>query len=129
MDRYAKLWASQKSTSSSSEPTVDNEDERTHPVVRQPVVNARSVLEEPVDVCNLPADPAQRRPISLFKTAKVRDDVRRAYLQKGPFQPKNHSFPQTDMSGVSRHFNPAWFSKYGGWLETAKVRDDWTYSC
>ena len=42
---------------------------------------------------------------SLFRDycvcdSKVRDDVRRAYLQKGPFQPLNHNFPQIDMSGI-----------------------------
>ncbi|KAM0925052.1 hypothetical protein ACQ4PT_004449 [Festuca glaucescens] len=131
MDKYAKMWASQKNTSNSSQSLSDNEDEQTHPrqpdpAAVQPVVNARSttvvaavqrVVEEPLDIFNLPADPTQRRPTSQFKTTKVRDDVRRAYLQKGPFQPRNHSFPQTDMSGISRHFNPARFSTYGGWLE------------
>jgi len=42
-----------------------------------------------------------------------RDEVRRAYLQKGPFQPRNHAFPQTLMSGNMRRFNNAWSGEYG----------------
>jgi len=42
-----------------------------------------------------------------------RDEVRRAYFQKGPFQPRNHVF----LSGNMRRFNNAWFGEYGNWLE------------
>jgi head-tail adaptor len=123
MDRFAKIWAAQNSISNSSQATPGSEEEQTQLEV---VVNQRStttaavqiVVEEVIDLSNLPADPAQRRPIWQFlKTAKVRDDVRRSYLQKDPFQPKNHSFPQTNTSGIPRSFISAWFNKYIGWLE------------
>ena len=81
--------------------------------------------EEEVDLSALPADPARRKPISQYKPAKVRDDVRRAYLLKGPFQPLNHNFPQTDMSGIMRRFLPAWFKQYN-WLEYS-IEEDAAY--
>ena len=68
MDRYAKLWASQKDILNSSQPSTVNEDEQTVVNERSNIVVAvvQRVVEEPVDMCNLPADPAQRRPISQF---------------------------------------------------------------
>jgi hypothetical protein len=118
MDRFTKMWAAQNSNSNSSQASPSTNPEF---VVNQRSSTAAAVVqrveEEVIDLSNLPADPAQRRPIWQFKTAKIRDDVRRSYLQKGPFQPKNHSFPQTDMSGIPRRFISAWFSKYSGWLE------------
>ncbi|PIN23821.1 hypothetical protein CDL12_03456 [Handroanthus impetiginosus] len=38
--------------------------------------------------------------------------VRRAYIQRGPCQPRNHNFSQTKMLGVMRQFNPKWFYDY-----------------
>jgi hypothetical protein len=105
MDRFTKMWAAQNSNSNSSQASPSTNPEF---LVNQRSSTAAAVVqrveEEVIDLSNLPADPAQRRPIWQFKTAKVRDDVRRSYLQKGPFQPKNHSFPQTDMSGIPRRF-------------------------
>jgi hypothetical protein len=86
---------------------------------------------ELVDLSKLPADPAKRKPISQYKTAKVRDDVRRTYLQKGPFQPVGHDFPQTDFSGIKRHFNEDWFITYKPWLECS-IKEDaafWWWRC
>jgi hypothetical protein len=81
-------------------------------------VRDQYVLEkkEGVDLSALPTDPARRKPISQYKLAKVRDDVRSAYLQKGPFQPVNYNFPQTDMSGIICRFKSVWFKEYN-WLE------------
>uniref|UniRef100_A0A453GWF7 TTF-type domain-containing protein n=1 Tax=Aegilops tauschii subsp. strangulata TaxID=200361 RepID=A0A453GWF7_AEGTS len=72
--------------------------------------------KEEVDTSNLPPDPANR--IAIFQySAKVRDDVRRAYLLRGPFQPTGHAFLQTDFSGVQRRFNEEWFKDHKSWLE------------
>jgi head-tail adaptor len=108
MDRFAKIWAAQNSISNSSQATPGSEEEQTQLEV---VVNQRStttaavqiVVEEVIDLSNLPADPAQRRPIWQFlKTAKVRDDVRRSYLQKDPFPPASASLPLPMPLGMAR---------------------------
>ena len=49
---------------------------------------------------NLQADPGLRIRMIEYDT-NVRDEVRRAYLQKGPCQPRGHSFPQTNISGIN----------------------------
>ncbi|KAH7679324.1 Ribonuclease H-like protein [Dioscorea alata] len=62
-----------------------------------------------VDLKNLPADPGLRPLISIYHP-NDQDKVRRAYLQKGPCQPRNHNFPQTSIGNVLRRFNPIEYS-------------------
>ncbi|XP_020415530.1 zinc finger MYM-type protein 1-like [Prunus persica] len=52
----------------------------------------------------------------------IRDEVRRAYLQKGPCQPRGHSFPQSNISGINRRFIPHWFDEFD-WLEYSVSKD------
>ncbi|XP_034219023.1 zinc finger MYM-type protein 1-like [Prunus dulcis] len=52
----------------------------------------------------------------------IRDEVRRAYLQKGPCQPRGHSFPQSNISGINRRFIPQWFDEFD-WLEYSVSKD------
>ncbi|GMP46939.1 hypothetical protein CsSME_00014901 [Camellia sinensis var. sinensis] len=59
-----------------------------------------------VDVNNLPSDPGLRQKIYSYHPNN-QDEIRRAYLQKGPCRPLDHNFPQRDISGVMRRFNPA----------------------
>ncbi|BBH09012.1 TTF-type zinc finger protein with HAT dimerisation domain, partial [Prunus dulcis] len=62
------------------------------------------------------------RPQMLDYDPNIRDEVRRAYLQKGPCQPKDHTFPQTDLSGYDRRFNVKWFDEFD-WLEYSISKD------
>lgn len=68
-------------------------------------------------LANLPADPGLRPPILTYDP-NFRDEIRRAYLQKGPCQPKDHNFPQTN----KRRFIPRWFDEYD-WLEYSIEKD------
>ncbi|PNX72121.1 zinc finger MYM-type protein 1-like [Trifolium pratense] len=52
-----------------------------------------------------------------------RDEIRRAYLQKGPCQPKEHNFPQRQFGSSLRKFNPDWFLEFGNWLEYSVSKD------
>ena len=61
------------------------------------------------DLANLPSDPGLR-PRILEYGPNDREEVRRAYLQKGPCQPHTHSFPQKMIGQVLRRFNPSWFN-------------------
>ncbi|KAL4028531.1 hypothetical protein IC575_011728 [Cucumis melo] len=49
--------------------------------------------------------------------------VRRAYLQKGPCQPRNHTFSLKKFGSQSRRFNPIWFTEYPNWLEYSISKD------
>ena len=69
-----------------------------------------------VYLIDLPADPGLRNPISSYHLTD-RDQVRRAYLQKGPCQPRGHKFPYTGCGQDNRQFNSIWFKDYDSWLE------------
>jgi hypothetical protein len=134
MEKYRRLWASKSNVSpSNQEPPNDDEGNAgtARAALEMVLINSSAnpvcteEKEEEVDLSALPTDPARRKPISQYKPAKVRDDVRRAYLQKGPFQPDNHNFPQTDMSGIMRRFKSAWFKEYN-WLEYS-IEEDAAY--
>jgi hypothetical protein len=58
------------------------------------------------------SDPGLRIPIERFY-ANIRDEVRRAFIAKGPTQPTGHRFPP---SSDKRSFQKKWFSQYS-WLE------------
>ncbi|KAG7594755.1 hypothetical protein ISN45_Aa01g034900 [Arabidopsis thaliana x Arabidopsis arenosa] len=74
------------------------------------------------DLENLPSDPADRKRISEYHPNE-RDEVRRRYLIKGPYQPRGHKFPKTLTGDKLRRFNPYWFDLYGGWLEYSVKKD------
>ncbi|XP_050139329.1 uncharacterized protein LOC126615543 [Malus sylvestris] len=67
-------------------------------------------------------DPGLRRPILSYHP-NVRDQVRRAYLQNKPCQPKTHAFPYTNFGTKPRRFNPAWFTQFPNWLEYSTSHD------
>ncbi|XP_073034891.1 uncharacterized protein [Primulina eburnea] len=81
------------------------------------------VRVEEFDFSQLPADPGLRTPICEYNV-NIRDQVRRAYLQKGPCQPSGYEFPKRKF-GVSqcRRFNPSWFNEFGDWLEYSVEKD------
>jgi hypothetical protein len=60
------------------------------PIALSPIVRVGKTFLE-VDLKNLPADPAERNKISCYHP-NDRDNIRRAYMQKGPCQPREHDF-------------------------------------
>ncbi|KAJ9552120.1 LOW QUALITY PROTEIN: hypothetical protein OSB04_016165 [Centaurea solstitialis] len=75
-----------------------------------------------VDLNSLPVDPVERPSIDFYHVNQ-RDEIRGAYLQKGPCQPQNHIFPQRDFGGKPRRFNPSWFDDNKYWLEYS-IKED-----
>ncbi|KAI0510290.1 hypothetical protein KFK09_010891 [Dendrobium nobile] len=75
-----------------------------------------------IDIDNLPADPGLRPSIWSYDV-NDRDGVRRAYLLKGPHQPKNHQFPQTTIGNIARRFNSKWFEDFPDWMEYSIQKD------
>ncbi|XP_050207452.1 uncharacterized protein LOC126656872 [Mercurialis annua] len=75
---------------------------------------AHSTKQKGVDLNALPADPGERLKIDSYHP-NDRDEVRRAYLQKGPCQPRSHDFQQRDIGGRLRRFNSSWFDEYKYW--------------
>jgi hypothetical protein len=54
------------------------------------------------------ADPGLRMPIEQID-ANIRDAVRRAYIAKGPCQPKGHKYPKTMIGNRNRSFHDEWY--------------------
>ncbi|XP_074321009.1 uncharacterized protein LOC141657619 [Silene latifolia] len=75
-----------------------------------------SNIRVPVDISSLPDDPAERIPILKYHVDDMAS-VRRAYLQNKTIQPREHSFPYTNFSGINRCFKAKWFDQYRNWLE------------
>ena len=64
-----------------------------------------------IDVSVLPSDSTDRL---LNSNNDVNDcgDVRRAYIQRGPYQPRKHAYPQTILSRNAHRFSESWYDKY-----------------
>ncbi|ESR42238.1 hypothetical protein CICLE_v10013343mg, partial [Citrus x clementina] len=66
-------------------------------------------------------DPGLRFSISTFPIDK-REDVRMAYMNMGPFQPKLQKYPSTKYGTQNRRFQFSWISKFP-WLEYSISKD------
>ncbi|XP_049343187.1 uncharacterized protein LOC125807502 [Solanum verrucosum] len=107
----------QSSSSAQNAPRVEenlNQLEETHHSAKR--------LKQGVDLDSLPADPKKRIPIRDYHPDE-RDEIRRAYIQRGPHQPRSREFSQSDISGLKHSFNRKWFKKYHDWLEYSVTED------
>ncbi|XP_004309189.1 PREDICTED: zinc finger MYM-type protein 5-like [Fragaria vesca subsp. vesca] len=75
-----------------------------------------------INLADLPSDPGLRKSISNYDP-KIRDQVRREYLQRGPRQPKEHKFRKSSFGVKERKFNSAWFDDFPNWLEYSIEQD------
>ncbi|CAH9089888.1 unnamed protein product [Cuscuta epithymum] len=66
-------------------------------------------------------DPGLRKPIETYDV-NIRDKLRRRYLTKGPCQPRDFKFPQSDFNGRNRSFQKQWFDEFN-WLEYSVAKD------
>src|ERR1051325_10765578 len=66
-------------------------------------------------------DPGRRKQINEY-APDIQDQVKRAYILKGPMQPDIQSFPRTPFGSVSRAFNKSWYKNYT-WLEYSEIKD------
>ncbi|XP_024986255.1 zinc finger MYM-type protein 1-like [Cynara cardunculus var. scolymus] len=80
------------------------------------IVDSSKQSRMEINLADLPTDPGLRLRIWDYNP-NIRDEVRRAYLLKGPCQPRNHEFPYTNFGTKPRRFNPAWFDEFSTWLE------------
>jgi hypothetical protein len=80
------------------------------------IQNCPNQSRQEIDLENLPYDPGERRRISSYHP-NDHDKIRRAYLQRGPYQPRQHNFPQRKIGKLMRRFCPSWFNEFGNWLE------------
>ncbi|XP_058776124.1 uncharacterized protein LOC131650431 [Vicia villosa] len=92
--------------------------------VKQPEVE---VEETPPNVANefnpneIVRDPGCRKQIHEY-APDIQDQVRRAYILKGPTQPDLARFPRTQFGKYSRAFCKAWYKNYT-WIEYSESKD------
>ena len=74
-----------------------------------------------INLADLPSDPGLRPRITNYHP-NDRDQVRRAYAQRGACQPKEHTFPYKTYGAKDQRFNKGWFTQ-SNWLEYSIVKD------
>ncbi|CAL8152371.1 unnamed protein product [Prunus armeniaca] len=111
----------------SNNPASSNQPSNNPPTSHPPLNNSGSlkrseVIELDEILANLPADPGLRPPMTYYNP-NFREQIRRAYLQRGPCQPKSQNdMPQTLMGESNRRFLVKWFDSFV-WLEYSKEKD------
>ncbi|RHN66617.1 putative transcription factor and/or regulators TTF-type(Zn) family [Medicago truncatula] len=92
------------------------------------VVQPETEVEEPPpNVVNefnpneIVRDPGLRKQIWEY-APDIQDQVRRAYILKGPTQPNSASFPRTQFGRDARSFSRSWYNKYT-WIEYSESKD------
>ncbi|CAA0840158.1 TTF-type zinc finger protein with HAT dimerisation domain [Striga hermonthica] len=109
MDKFVSKWKKPVSSSSSN---VDLNDKDS---------GKRQRVEVELTEYDIVGDPGLRKPIDDYPFA-IRDELRRRYLAKGPFQPHDHNFPKSSFGKNMRSFQKAWFTQYD-WLEYSIQKD------
>ncbi|CAI8593154.1 unnamed protein product [Vicia faba] len=91
------------------------------------VVQPEAELEPLFNVVNefnpneIVRDPGRRKQINEY-ALDIQDQVRMAYILKGPMQPDLPSFPSTPFGSVKRSFSKSWYKNYT-WLEYSEIKD------
>ncbi|KAJ1255625.1 hypothetical protein BS78_K180300 [Paspalum vaginatum] len=97
--------------SSGSSSTPQNEENTRQP--KLPRVEFRS--------SDIVCDPGMRKPIEEYPF-EIRDQVKKAYVLRGPTQLAGYTFSPKWQSGDWRSFQPHWFQTYD-WLEYSESKD------
>ncbi|XP_073015775.1 uncharacterized protein [Primulina eburnea] len=108
------------------QPTIDNpsssERIETHASIHieepEPPSKSKSVV---FDETSLERDPGLRIPM-LQHPVNHRDEIRRAYIKMGPYQPKLSEYPRSESGKQHRRFQYTWFKKFP-WLEYSPSKD------
>ncbi|XP_070049746.1 uncharacterized protein LOC142173700 [Nicotiana tabacum] len=91
--------------------------------------NNSSHLIDEFDEKLLNPDPGERVPIDKY-SPRIRDEVRRHYIQNGPCKPVDYKFPKTLFRNKMHKFSPGWFkNSYSRWLEYSVKKDVAFYLC
>ncbi|XP_075098040.1 uncharacterized protein LOC107788001 [Nicotiana tabacum] len=82
-----------------------------------------SYLINELDLGSLKGGPGEIISIGDYNP-RIRDEVRKHYIQQGPCQPSKHQFSKTQIGGRMRQFVPSWFNgQFSKWLEYSVKKD------
>ena len=74
-----------------------------------------------IDITSLERDPGLRPQICKFPI-NLQDEIRRAYIKAGPYQPVL-DYPFKESGNQRRRFNVLWFDAHKNWLEYSPSKD------
>ncbi|XP_071697594.1 uncharacterized protein [Rutidosis leptorrhynchoides] len=100
--------------------TNENEQQQNQP--EPPIFEASRPNIEDVGPNYFERDPGKRKQIWEYLFGK-REQVRRFYLNQGPFQIHLEKYPTKGTSTHARRFQYSWFSLFPNWLEYSPTRD------
>ncbi|XP_059280995.1 uncharacterized protein LOC132034627 [Lycium ferocissimum] len=84
--------------------------------------NSSQLINE-LNLGSLEADPGERVPIAEYNP-RIRDEVRRHYIQTGPCQPLLKKFPSTQIGNRGRQFVSNWYKgPHSKWMEYSMKTD------
>ena len=95
---------------------VDNSTPEFQSPPISPLVEPRQFVSTTIE-----RDPGLRIQIHEYPVSQ-RDEVRRAYINLGPYQPKLSEYPKSSFRKQFRRFNQAWFKQFP-WLEYSPSKD------
>jgi hypothetical protein len=105
-------------------PVHEDEPEFADPISTPHVENVETIEDESAisSVQDfIKGDPALRRQIWACPADK-QDEIRKAYIQIGPYQPKKDVYPSSGENGHKRRFQHHWFGAFS-WLEYSPIKD------
>ncbi|CAL8162116.1 unnamed protein product [Prunus armeniaca] len=79
-------------------------------------------IDNEVDISTLERDPGLRPQIWNYPINQ-RDEIRRAYINVGPYQPMLSKYPKSGSVTHQRSFQSSWFKLFPSWLEYSPVKD------
>jgi hypothetical protein len=85
---------------------------RRLPSIEQGSSFQRQRQHVPCNLEELPSDPGKRPKMSSYHP-NDQEIIRRTYLQRGPYQPTQHTFTQRSIGKLMRRFCPSWFNEFG----------------
>ncbi|XP_071911753.1 uncharacterized protein [Coffea arabica] len=85
-------------------------------LVVEPPKKIQRVELEKIDIASLERDPGKRPPIWSYPLNQ-QDEIRRAYINWGPYQVKHENYPSSGSKKHARHFCSSWFELFPSWLE------------
>ncbi|KAH9647563.1 TTF-type domain-containing protein [Citrus sinensis] len=87
-----------------------------------PPLKAQRIETDPVITKLLERDPGLRPQIWVHDVNQ-RDEIRRAYIMAGPYQPRISEYPKSGPEKHRRRFQSSWFDSFPSWLEYSPIKD------
>ncbi|KAL9690219.1 hypothetical protein QQ045_010616 [Rhodiola kirilowii] len=126
------LWKILKVMAQMKTPTIDSffkrkttenseKDSHVHSEEHHAPKLRRIEIADYFDINKLERDPGLRPQIWKYPIGK-RDEVRRAFINFGPYQPMLDEYPKS-VEKQSRSFQSSWYSRFAAWLEYSKAVD------